>query len=593
LLERKINNPLTEALNTAKPVFLYMGLFSFFINLLLLLVPLYSLQVLDRVLSTGSLETLFWLTVIMLAAFLAASLLQALRSFALIKAGEWMEGNLSQLLLSMSLTHAASTGMRGTQNLRDLGTIKSFLTGSGLLSLFDAPWSVIALVVIFIIHLQLGMITLLGCIMLFAFAWLNDIAMHKPLDDANEASVKNFQQVDIAMRNAEVIEAMGMTATIAKHWSKANNRVTELQSLASYRSSVVQAATKFSRLGLQISITGWGAYLALNNEITSGSIIAASILAARALAPFDAAISIWKSLVETRKSYHRLYGALSAMAQRQAGISLPAPEGHLLVDKLFYGVPSRSKPILKGISFSLNPGDILGIIGPSAAGKSTLGKLCVGSWKPYGGVVRLDSGDVCQWKREEFGRYAGYLPQDIELFSGTVRDNIARMNSDASDDSIVKAAKLACAHDLIMMLPDGYDTDIGAGGCALSAGQRQRIGLARAFWGDPKLLVLDEPDASLDAEGEQALAQALANAKEYKITTLVITHRRTLLQNVNKLLYLNDGEIMLFGPTKDVMNALTQKETRQKKEPKTLADDSKEKQPAKLPARRRRGYVAA
>lgn len=550
-------NLLTEALRTTRPVFLYMGLFSFFINLLLLLLPLYSLQVLDRVLSTGSMETLFWLSFIMLVAFFAASVLQALRSFALIRAGEWMEVHLSRTLLTMSLTHAAATGVRGTQNLRDLATIKNFLTGHGLLTFFDAPWSVIALAVIFVIHTQLGVITLFGCGLLLLFAWLNEIAMHKPLDEANEASVKNFQQVDIAMRNAEVIEAMGMTGIIAERWQEMNHKVTALQSLASYRSAIVQGVTRFVRLGLQIAITGWGAYLALHNEITSGSIIAASILSGRALTPFDSAISTWKSLVEMRKAYHRLQESLSHMAIRMPGISLPSPQGRLAVEKVFYGVSGRSKPILKGVNFALDAGDILGIIGPSAAGKSTLARLCVGTGKPYSGVVRLDGGDVCQWKREEFGQYVGYLPQDIELFSGSVRDNIGRMRLEASDESIVKAAQMACAHELIMSLPDGYDTDIGPRGAALSAGQRQRIALARAFYGDPKLLVLDEPDASLDEEGEIALAQALANAKSHSITTLVITHRRVLLQHVGKILVLKDGELFLFGPAQDVIAALS------------------------------------
>jgi ATP-binding cassette, subfamily B, bacterial len=551
------NNLLSDALKTARPVFLYMGIFSFFINLMLLIVPIYSLQVLDRVLSTGSTSTLFWLSVIMMAAFLAAGLVQGLRSFALIRTGEWLEDRMGRSLLSMSLVHAAGTGVRGTQNLRDLNTIKSFLTGHGLLTLFDAPWSIIYLLVIFAIHTQLGVITLLGCFALFGLAWLNEIAMHKPLGEANEANVKNLHQVDIAMRNAEVIEAMGMTDAIGQRWQAANRVVTSLQSQASYRSAILQAITKFLRLDLQIAITGWGAWLALHNELTGGAIIAASILTARALAPFEAAITTWKTLVETRKSYERLKLSVSAMETRMPGISLPAPRGQLVVDKLFYGVPSRSKPILKGVSFSLNPGEMLGIIGPSAAGKSTLAKLIVGTWKPYAGVVRLDSGDVCQWKREEFGRHVGYLPQDVELFSGSVRENIARMLPDASDESIVRAAQMAGAHELIMMLPEGYDTDIGPQGLSLSAGQRQRIGLARAFFGSPKLLVLDEPDASLDGEGEQALAQALENAKEAGITTLVISHRRALLKSVTKLLVLKEGELILFGPTAEVMAALT------------------------------------
>lgn len=549
-------NILRSALKTTRPVFLYMALFSFFINLLLLILPLYSLQVLDRVLSTGSMETLFWLSVIMVAAFLAAGVLQAMRSFALIRTGEWLDARLGQPLLALSLTHAAATGQRGTQNLRDLGVVKNFLTGNGLLTLFDAPWSVISLLVIFLIHTQLGVITLLGCATMLGLAWLNELAMHQPLGEANETNVRSMSQVDIAMRNAEVIEAMGMTGTIAQHWQRANHHVTSLQSLASYRSASVQAITKFARLSLQIAITGWGAYLALHNEITSGSIIAASILAGRALAPFDAAIGIWKSLVEARTSYERLNHTLSTMVTRPRGISLPVPEGRLSVEKLVYALPGRPRAILRGVDFTLEPGEVVGVIGPSAAGKSTLAKLIVGTWKPQAGAVRLDGGDVCHWKRDEFGSHIGYLPQDIELFSGTVRENIARMLPSASDESVVRAAQIAGAHDLIMRLPDGYDTDIGPNGAGLSAGQRQRIGLARAFFGNPKLLVLDEPDASLDGEGEQALAVALRNAKGLGITTLAISHRRGLLAHVDKLLVLKEGELIMFGPTEQIIAAL-------------------------------------
>lgn len=559
----KQNNILLEALETTKPVFIYMGAFSLFINLLMLVVPIYSLQVLDRVLSTGSLETLLWLTVIIVIAFIISSAMQALRSFTLIRAGEWIDERLSPNLLAMSIANASCTGSRGTQNMRDLNSIKNFLTGNGLLTLFDAPWSIIFLLVIYVVHPDLGNISLIGCIILFGLAWLNEIAMHKPLDEASEHNVKNMQQVDIAIRNAEAIEAMGMTDTIAKRWSVINKNVSLLQSLASYRSAIIQAFTKFFRLGLQIAIIGWGAYLAMHNQITSGSIIAASILTGRVFAPFESAIATWKTLVETRKSYHRLKDSISAMSGRMGGISLPAPVGHLVVDRLVYIAPGKQKPILKGISFKLNAGDILGIIGPSAAGKSTLAKLITGAFAPYAGVVRLDGGDVRQWKRDEFGQYVGYLPQDIELFSGTIKDNIARMIHNAPDELIVKAAQMAGVHELIMSLPNSYDTEVGGNnGAALSAGQRQRIGLARALFGNPKMLVLDEPDASLDVEGEASLLRALQNAKDNMITTIVITHRKPMLKYINKLLVLQGGELSMFGNTKDVLTKINEETKR-------------------------------
>jgi ATP-binding cassette subfamily B protein len=571
-MKRKTENLLSTVLQTVKPVFVYTGMFSFFINLLMLLVPLYSLQVLDRVLSTGSMETLFWLSAIMVVNFLAASILQSLRSFMLVKVGEWVDERMCTTLLSGSLTHAARTGNRGSQNLRDLSTVKGFMTGTGLMTFFDAPWSIISLLVIFFIHMQLGFIALAGCFMLLGLAWFNEVAMRKPLDEATVLNIKNYQQIDIAMRNAEVIEAMGMTGTISRYWQKENRKVTGLQSLASNRSAIVQAITKFLRLDLQVAITGWGAYLALNHEITSGSIIAASILAARALAPFDAAISIWKSMIEARESYHRLNGELDKMAIDLPGISLPTPLGNLVIDRVIYAAPGRGKAIIKKLSFSIEAGDALGVIGPSAAGKSTLAKLIVGAWKPYSGVVRLDGSDVCHWKREEFGRHVGYLPQDVELFGGTVKDNIARLMINAPDEEIVAAARMAGAHELIMALPDGYNTDIGSGGASLSAGQRQRIGLARACFGEPKLLVLDEPDASLDSEGEQALIQTLIKAKSKRITTLVISHRQALLGFVNKLLVLQDGELRMFGPTGEVIAALSGQENRPQVDDKPQAE---------------------
>jgi len=549
---------LTNALKIAKPVFLYMGVFSFFINLLMLVVPLYSLQVLDRVLSTGSMETLLWLTVIMVTSFLISSLLQGIRSFALIRVGEWIDEKLSTPLLAMSISNAASTGIRGTQNMRDLNTVKGFLTGNGLLTLFDAPWSIIFLLVIYVMNPDLGNITLIGCVILLLLAWANEIAMQKPLDEASENNVKNLQHVDIAMRNAEAIEAMGMTETLAMRWKAVNKQVTSLQSLASYRSAIIQSVTKFFRLVLQIAIIGWGAYLALHNQITSGSIIAASILTGRTFAPFESAISTWKIFVDARKAYHRLNYNISLMDTRLEGISLPVPSGHVTVERLMHAVPGRQKPVLRNVNFSLNPGDILGIIGASAAGKSTLGKLITGAFSPSSGVVRLDGGDICQWKRDEIGQYVGYLPQDIELFGGTIKDNIARMIPNAPDDAIVKAAELAGVHKLILSLPNSYDTDVGAGGAALSAGQRQRIGLARAFYGDPKVLVLDEPDASLDSDGEAALMQSLAKAQEQKTTTIVITHRKQMLRFFNKLLVMGDGEMMMFGPTREVLMTMNE-----------------------------------
>jgi ATP-binding cassette, subfamily B, bacterial len=552
-MTQREDNVLLNALWTARPIFLWVGLFSFFINSLLLLVPLYSMQVLDRVLTTGSMETLTWLSVIMIGAFFIASLLQMFRSFALIRVSEWLDDHLSKTLLASSLTSAAAfSNTKGMQNIRDLLVVKNFLSGNGLMTLYDAPWAVIYIMVCFLIHPIIGVIALIGCIVLVGFGALNEMAMRAPLDTASEAHQRNMQQMDIAMRNAEIIEGMGMRETICNRWMRDNRKIASLQAQASLRSAVLQSFAKFTRLVLQIAVIGCGAWLVLQHQLTAGAIIATSILTARAFSPFEAAISTWKNLMEARKSYGRLKKALAAMPHRDESLSLPVPTGRVSVEKLVYAAPRSNKAIIKGVSFSLEPGDRLGIIGPSAAGKSTLAKLMIGVWKPFAGVMRLDSADVYRWKRSEFGRHVGYLPQDVELFSGTVRDNIARMQENVADEAIVQAAQLACAHEMIMTLPNGYETDIGPGGIMLSAGQRQRIGLARAFFGNPKLLMLDEPDANLDEEGENALASAMGHARKRCITTVIITHRKAMLRHVNKLLLLREGAVDLFGPVQEV-----------------------------------------
>ncbi len=561
---RHASNPLDHTLKAIKPVLIYSALFSCFINLLLLLVPLYSMQVLDRVLSTGSTETLTWLTVIMLAAFAAASLLQTVRSFVLVRLGEWMDRKMSPLLLAHGLSGMASIrGNQGTQPLRDMQSLRQFITGNGMLTLFDAPWSAVYLLILFIIDSSIGGIVLLGCLILLGLAWLNERAMRPPLDEANESNIANFQHMEMAQRNTDVIEAMGMKDAVIGRWQGRQDRVTRLQSQASGRSAIIQAFSRFFRLMLQIAVIGWGAYLALHNHISSGSIIAASILAGKAFAPFDAAISLWKSVIEAREAKARLQVYLSSMQDARQTVSLPPPRGALEVEKVVFALPGMERPILKGVSFALEAGDILGIIGPSAAGKSTLARLIVGSWEPYSGMVRLDKADMKQWKREELGPYVGYLPQDAELFSGTVRDNIARLRDNATDEEVIKAAKLAGAHQMILALPNGYGTDVGMRGAALSAGQRQRIGLARAFFGHPKLVVLDEPDANLDEDGEAALAQALQFARAQGITTIVVTHRKHVLAYVNKLLLMRDGQAEMFGPAREVAEALALRQKKQ------------------------------
>lgn len=554
-------NVLDEALKACKKTFAYSFFFAFIANLLMLALPIYTLQVLDRVVSTGSLETLALLSAVTIAALVCYGIIQMIRSFIMVRISEWLEDKLAcNFLKNIIDVSAITSAPAGSQSLRDFNSIKSFLTGPGLNALFDAPWSLIYILVIAAIHPVNGMIAFIGAALLIALGIINEVATKQPLDEANEKNIQNTKQVDLASRNAEVMEAMGMTGNIIKRWQRLNQETINKQSIASERSAVLTGLTRILRMVLQIVIVGVGAYFMLNNEISVGGIIAGSILVGRALAPFEGAIASWKQMVTARQSYHRLKESLLNQPPRKESMSIPAPKGALTVEGILFAPHGAQKPIIRGVNFSLQPGEILGMIGPSAAGKSTMAKLIMGVWKPQSGAVRLDGADVFSWNREEFGQYTGYLPQDVELFDGTVKENIARMELPETIDAekVVEAAQLAGVHDMILRLPNGYETQIGMGGSNLSAGQRQRIGLARAFYGSPKLVVLDEPNANLDQEGENALQKALVQAKEKGITTIVIAHRPTTLAAVDKIAIIKDGTLAGFGPRDEILAKLSQ-----------------------------------
>ncbi|NDF12605.1 MAG: type I secretion system permease/ATPase [Proteobacteria bacterium] len=551
---------LDKALEKCKSVFIYVGCFSLATNILVMVLPLYSLQVLDRVLSSGSYSTLIFLTLITCILLIFLGIFSTIRAIVLIKLGEWMDKELHAKFLSTTLTVATlRPGVSGSQSMRDLLTVRQFMTGTGINSMFDAPWGVIFLGVIFMIHWSMGVILSIGAITLLILTMLNEAAMRKPLGDANEKSVRNMGKLDLAMRNAEVIGAMGMEQQLVDRWGADNSEVLKLQNVASTRSAIILSISKTFRSFLQIAIYAFGAYHVLGHEMTVGSVIACSILSSRALAPFETSISTWSTIDSARKAYTRLKETLRLVPERPKGISLPAPKGVLQVDRLVYAPQGATKPILKGVSFNLGAGDTLGIIGPSAAGKSTLAKLLVGIYRPVNGSVRLDSADVYSWDRTQFGKYVGYLPQDVELFAGKVKENIARMQTNVSDESIVQAAQMAEVHDMVLHLAEGYETDIGPAGMGLSAGQRQRVGLARAFYGDPKLVVLDEPNANLDDAGEQALSRAIIAAKAKKITTIVISHRTSVLKHVDYVMVMQDGMVADFGAASDIMAKVTGK----------------------------------
>lgn len=560
----KKNNLIKESLEKCRPAFKIVFVFACVINLLMLVTPLYSLQVLDRVIGSGNLQTLLMLSVIIAFIYLIYAKLQIARSFTLIKVGEWLDNELSPRIFGHSIS-ASATKVNGasSQLLRDFQTLKTFLTSTGINTVFDAPWSIIYVIVLFLIHPYIGFITIIGAILVVGFAFFNAVATNKTLGEATEFNIKGMSQADVANRNAEAVEAMGMINSVTKNWAKFNTASLHKQSLASYRNGILSNFSRFFRNLITMSVTGTGAYIVVSThqqDMTTGGMIASSIIVGRALAPFDNAIVMWKSISGAMKSYKNLIESYDNFEERDQSMPIPTVEGHLAIENIYYtapvpkGMPQPQIPkhILKGVSFSLAPGEVLAIIGPSGAGKSTLAKLMVGVWKASSGSVRLDGGDVFTWNRKNFGEHTGYLPQGIELFSGSIKQNIARMDEDPEPKDVIDAAKMCGAHEMILRFSEAYDTDIGTGGSNLSGGQRQRIGLARAFFGNPKLVVLDEPNANLDEAGEIALSSALKEAKKRGITTVVISHRPSILSEVDKVLVLQDGAVASFGTKEEV-----------------------------------------
>ncbi|GAT77503.1 type I secretion system ATPase [Ehrlichia ruminantium] len=526
----------------------------------MLFLPLYTSQVLDRVLTSGSVSTLVMLSAITIIAFACSAILEICRSLVMAKVGDWIDKVVTPDLImkSISLTSIKSSTSSG-EVIRDLGVVKSFITGFGIFSLFDTPWAVLYLITIFMIHSVTGYIAIVGIVLLTAMGVWNELATKKILQEASEEGIRNINSIDVATRNAEVVEAMGMVNYIVDDWAQKNDKNRAMQIKAQNRSNLISGITKFIRSVLQIAVIGIGAFLAVLGHKTAGGIIASSILMGRALAPFETSINTWKMLISARISYKRLQMLLVASPKREQTMSLPVPQGKVVFDRVFFTPYGSNKPTIKGISFSVEVGDVVGVIGPSASGKSTIAKLLVGVWKPIAGVVRLDGADVYTWNREDFGRYIGYLPQDVELFNAPVNVNIARMIPNPDPNKVIKAAQIAGVHELILSLPNGYDTLIGSNGLVLSGGQKQMIGLARAFYGDVKLLVLDEPNANLDGNSEASLINALLYAKKSGITTFIMTHKVQLLNAVDKILVMTDGMISGIGPRDEILSKIVPK----------------------------------
>jgi PrtD family type I secretion system ABC transporter len=548
---------LTATIAGCRRAFGWVGLFSLCINVLMLTVSLYTWQIFDHVIAGQSRETLIFLTIIAVGAVLILGLLELVRSQILIGISVWIEQRLAPEALERGIAAALYARPYRTQALRDLGQLRSFLGGSAIFSLFDAPWVPIYLAVTFLLHPLVGLVALAGAAVLFFFAVLNELLTRTPLQVANRAAIDAMQRAEANARNAEVIDAMGMMPGVVASWITANGRALDQQMAASNRAGRVLALSKFLRLAVQIAVLGTGALLTIQHELTAGAMIAGSILTSRALAPVEQAIGTWKQVIGTRAAYARLRAHFrDAKLLRARGMPLPAPSGRLSVEAVTFAYPGTNHATLRGVSFALEPGEALAIVGPSAAGKSTLARLLIGVWPPNTGAIRLDGADVYAWNREDFGRYVGYLPQDVELFAGSVRDNIARL-TDAAPATIVQAAQMAGVHELVLKLPKGYETEIGEGGAILSAGQRQRIALARALLGRPRLLVLDEPNSNLDHDGEEALSRAISTIKANRGSVVIVAHRPSVLAHVDKILVLREGRVDAFGTRNEIMRLIS------------------------------------
>ena len=551
------STPLHQAMQACRSQLIAVGVFSGVVNALQLTVSLYMMQVFDRVLATRNLDTLLYLTLIAIAAIGLLALLEAVRSQIMQRIGHWVE----QHVAPESFVRALEAQLRGrpyrTEALRDLAVCRSYISSPGALALYDVPWVPIYLLVIFILNPLLGALALAGAVLLFALTIVNELSTANLLRQANTAALANQRRADAVSRNAEVIDSMGMQPAIMARWHAGVAEMMPPMTRAADRAAILLSITKFFRLAVQVAILGVGAYLVLQQELTSGASIAGSIIMGRALAPVEQLIGGWKQLVQARQSWRRLTTFLAMPRIRPPGIPLPEPTGRLSVERLTYAFPGQGSATIKGVHFGLEPGESLAIIGPSAAGKTTLIRLLIGTLQPVSGNVRLDGADVFTWLREDFGRHVGYLPQDVELFDGTVFDNIARMG-EAEAEQVFEAARLAGCHDLILRLPQGYETVIGDGGQHLSGGQRQLVGLARAMFRRPKFVVLDEPNSNLDGDAEQALLGALREMKDSGATVILVSHRPVLVQGVDKVLLLRDGVMEMFGPRTEVLKKLMQ-----------------------------------
>jgi ATP-binding cassette, subfamily C, bacterial len=548
---------LAMGLRTIRPTIITAVVFSLFINILMFVSPLYMLQIYDRVLSSRSQTTLIAITVIAGLMLLVYAVLESLRTHILVRAGLLFD----QVIASAAFNaiHRGLLKRPGTnlvQGLRDVDSLREFLTGSGLLAFCDAPWFPVFVFASFLLHPWFGWIAIVGSVVIWTLTLINEVITKKELNEASSASIEAGQRANTTFRNVEVLQAMGMLGALRTLWLGMHQKHLGWQARASDRAGLLLAGTKFFRAFLQIIILGTGGYLAINQEISPGGIVAASILIGRALQPMEVAVASWKGFVNARGAYRRLSQLFAVAGQEPERMPLPAPLGALSVENVLAGAPGQREAILKGISFALTPGEILCVVGPSAAGKSTLARVIVGVWSAAQGAVRVDGSDLSHWDAQQLGRHIGYLPQDVELFAGTVAQNIGRFGENIDSEHVIAAAEQAGCHELIQHFSEGYNTQIGDGGMALSGGQRQRVALARALYGEPSLIVLDEPNSNLDSAGEEALLRAIQGLKARGKTAILITHKVNVLAVADKILVMANGQVQSFGPRDEILARL-------------------------------------
>jgi ATP-binding cassette subfamily C protein RsaD len=552
--KQKNLTPLNHAITAARSALIPAGIFSLFINALALVSPIYMLQVYDRVLSSRNITTLVLLTVIAVFLYCVYGSLEALRSRVLVRGTARFENVLRTPLFdaAFAATLGRKSGAGESQPFRDADTVREFLTGSAMLAFFDLPWVPLFVAASFLLHPIFGVLAIVTGILTLGIAIINEFSTKNSLTRATQASMSAHTDVSATLRNAEVMRAMGMAPGLKNRWAERRDEQIGWLAVASDRGGALMAGTKSFRQIVQVFILGLGGYLCLEGELSPGGIVAASIIIGRALAPIELAVGQWKGFQNSRGAWSRLQALFRALPQSEQRMSLPAPKGNIRFDQIIAGAPGERTAILRGVSFHVEQGKTLAIIGPSAAGKSSVIRVMLGVWPAASGSVRLDGFEINQWNPDELGPHIGYLPQDVELFSGTIAQNICRFRA-ATHADVIRAAELAGVHEMIQHMPNGYDTQIGEGGQSLSGGQRQRVGLARAMFGKPAIVVLDEPNANLDASGETALLDAIRHLKETGTMVVFVTHKTNMLSVADKVLLMEQGMVRLYGERDEVL----------------------------------------